>query len=151
MSPLTETAFSACGETPNFSCSTIGTSITFDPNTKKPNEGCSSAAQTDVDNIKCGDTSTIFVNLAKIKQLTGESKAACMALLGPNVDTTAQTQNAACSTVVGGVCTSDYNPGGLLFNTAENSNFNLGYKKWIDLNCATKTNSIMCGMIGKHS
>ena len=74
-----------------------------------------------------------------------------MALLGPDIDTTLQTQVEACSTVSGGMCTNEYNPCQVLFNIVDNSQLNVGYKKFIDLNCASKTNSLMCEMIGKNS
>ena len=73
-----------------------------------------------------------------------------MALLGPDIDSTLQTQVDACSTVSGGMCTNEYNPCQVLFNIVDNSQLNVGYKKFIDLNCASKTNSLMCEMIGTN-
>ena len=92
---------------------------------------------------------SIFINIEKVKETTGESRAACMALLGPNIDTTAQTQNTACSTVTaGGSVTDDYDPTQPMFNLCENSILNNGYKRWIDVDCGRKTKSLMCEMIG---
>ena len=74
-----------------------------------------------------------------------------MALLGPDIDSTLQTQVDACSTVsTGGMCNNEYNPCQVLFNIVDNSQLNVGYKKFIDLNCASKTNSLMCEMIGTN-
>ena len=92
---------------------------------------------------------SIFINIEQVKELTGTSKAACMALLGPNIDTTSQTQNTACSTVTGtGSVTNDYDPTQPMFNLCENSILNNGYKRWIDVDCGRKTKSLMCEMIG---
>ena len=157
---MSQRAFDECGSNPMFSCVVNGSSITTNQY-NKVEDRCTEGqgSQQDQGNNKCGQTitasgesSTIFVNLAQIKRLTGESKAACMAMIGPDLDTTVQTQNPACSTATvtgsGLACTAEYNPGSLLFNLVENSALNLGYKKWMDLNCATKTNSLMCEMIG---
>ena len=93
--------------------------------------------------------STIFLNLQEVKRLTGTSKAACMALLGPNIDTTTQTQNTACGTInPDGTCSNDYDPTQPLFDLNENLALNNGYKKWIDLDCGRTTNSLMCDMKG---
>ena len=149
-SPLTQSAYDACGANPAFNCVVSGAAPNYSPTGRS--DGC----KISTGDSRCeattptGDT-TIFLPLKKIKQLTGESKAACMAMLGPDLDFTAQTQNIGCATVSSsGTCNADYNPGSLMFNMVENSNLNLGYKKWIDVNCATKTNSLMCEMIGKH-
>ena len=91
---------------------------------------------------------TIFADITQIFESTGKSKAACMALLGPDLDSTLQTQNTACSTVNDGTCNGEYNPCQVLFNLSENSELNLGYSKWIDVNCGSKTNSLMCEIIG---
>ena len=150
-SPLTQSAYDTCGSNPAFSCTVGGTAAPTYSATGR-SDGCTISTG----DSKCeattpsGDT-TIFLPLKQIKQLTGESKAACMAMLGPDLDYTAQTQNIGCATVSSsGSCNADYNPGSLMFNMVENSLLNPGYKKWIDVNCATKTNSLMCEMIGKH-
>ena len=153
-SPLSQRAFDECGSNPSFSCVVNGSAITLNQNMKVTDKcALNSPSGVDGKNNKCGagsgSSTTIFVNLAQIKRLTGESTPACMALIGPDLDTTVQTQNPACSVVSsGGVCSSEYNPGSLLFNMVENSALNLGYRKWMDVNCATKTKSLMCEMIG---
>ena len=108
-SPLTQTAFDACGSNPTYSCVVGGSGISVSNN--KIKDGCVRDGGIDQGNQKCsgspmGGTTTIFANLAEIKRLTGKSKSACMALLGPDLDTTLQTQNLACATVSGGVCLS---------------------------------------------
>lgn len=157
-SPLTHLAMTSCGNNPTFGCSTGGASYncsnlmqsvaTIGSNVQI---SCATTGSGTRDNARCGvPRDTIFVDLAKIKEETGESKAACMALLGPDIDSTLQTQDMACATVSGGTCSSDeYNPCQVLFNIVDDSQLNLGYKKFMDLNCASKTNSLMCEMIGK--
>ena len=118
-------------------------------NTASNRPTCTTNTGSNGNNARCSvDRSTIFADLKQIKESTGESEAACMALLGPNIDSTLQTQNTACSTVSGGACNDEYNPCQVLFNIVEDSTLNFGYKRWIDLNCATKTRSLMCEVIG---
>ena len=151
-SPLTQSAYDACGSNPAFNCVVSGAAPTHSPISGKINDGCTiSTGDSKCEATTSTGETTIFIPLKKIKQQTGESKAACMAMLGPDLDFTAQTQNLGCATVSSsGTCNADYNPGSLMFNMVENSLLNPGYKKWIDVNCATKTKSLMCEMIGKH-
>ena len=150
-SPLTQSAYDACGSNPAFNCSVGGSNFGgYSPTGR--NDGCKiTTGDSKCQSIDETGPTTIFIALKQVKKLTGESQAACMAMLGPDLDYTAQTQNMGCATVSSsGACNSDYNPGSLMFNMVENSDLNKGYKKWIDVNCATKTNSLMCEMIGKY-
>ena len=153
-SPFTSTAFDSCGANPKFICSTNSAQYTCG-NIRKAVINVASDTNvrcTTVNNQRCKNIAkdTIFSNLEKIKELTGKSESACMALLGPNIDTTGQTQNTDCTTVtMAGECNTEYDPCQPIFNTNVNSPLNLGFTRWIDLNCASKTNSLMCTMIGK--
>ena len=95
--------------------------------------------------------STIFSSFDEIKEATGESDPACMIVYGPDLDFTSHTQDYNHLTVdvnTGAINTDEYDSCDLLFDI-EVTEHNFQYKKWSDINCARKTHSLMCAIIGK--
>ena len=153
-SPLTHLAFDECSENPTFGCSTgeyscanlLTTTSTLGSQVKLTCSTTSSNVRTGRCRVR---RNTIFADIRQIFESTGESKPACLALLGPDIDSTLQTQNSACNVVdANGTCAQEYNPCQVMFNLVENSDQNSGFSRWVDVNCARKTLSVMCEIIG---
>ena len=84
-----------------------------------------------------GAINDLFVSFDIVKATTFDATPACMALLGPNVNTVAISQ-------------SDYDQCSLLFDfqSDETGAETYDYAKWIDLKCNQRSRALMCTTLG---
>ena len=148
-SPITEEAFQKCTVNPSFECFVNSSAFECnkrpDPTTSRvpsyslPNEAATGTMCSDQVNGCKGAINDLFVSFDLVKATTFDATPACMALLGPNVNTLAIGQ-------------SDYDQCSLLFDFQLDATGaeTYDYAKWIDLKCNQRSRALICSTLGKR-